>query len=81
MRNHAETGESRIVNDEATGKPYPFCHRDPSRVLEEDDLCVIYKDGFLMTLHSREIILPSDRKFWPARENLAWHRSEVFERG
>lgn len=29
-----------------TGKPCPFCHRDPARVLAEDELCVIYKDGF-----------------------------------
>lgn len=27
-------------------KPCPFCHRDPARVLEEDDLTVVYKDGF-----------------------------------
>jgi diadenosine tetraphosphate (Ap4A) HIT family hydrolase len=24
----------------------PFCHRDPARVLAEDDLTVTYKDGF-----------------------------------
>lgn len=27
-------------------KPCPFCHRDPARVLEEDELSVIYQDGF-----------------------------------
>lgn len=27
-------------------KPYPFCQRDPARVLGEDDLSVIYQDGF-----------------------------------
>lgn len=27
-------------------KPCPFCHRDPARVLAEDDQTVIYKDGF-----------------------------------
>jgi len=27
-------------------KPCPFCHRDPDRVLAEDDLTVVYKDGF-----------------------------------
>jgi len=29
-----------------SAKPCPFCHRDPARVLAEDDLTVIYKDGF-----------------------------------
>lgn len=37
--------------------------------------------GYLMTLAGREIIRPSDQKLWPARENLAWHRNEVFDRG
>jgi len=37
--------------------------------------------GFLMTLSGREIIRPSDPKLWPARENLAWHRNEIFDRG
>lgn len=27
-------------------KPCPFCFRDPARVLGEDELTVIYKDGF-----------------------------------
>ncbi len=27
-------------------RPCPFCHRDPARVLAEDDLTVLYKDGF-----------------------------------
>lgn len=27
-------------------KPCPFCHRDSDRVLAEDDLSVIYQDGF-----------------------------------
>ncbi len=27
-------------------KPCPFCQRDPARVLAEDDLSVIYQDGF-----------------------------------
>lgn len=27
-------------------KPCPFCHRDAKRVLAENDLTVIYKDGF-----------------------------------
>jgi len=27
-------------------KPCPFCYRDPDRVLAEDDLTVVYKDGF-----------------------------------
>jgi diadenosine tetraphosphate (Ap4A) HIT family hydrolase len=27
-------------------RPCPFCHRDPARVLGEDDLTVTYKDGF-----------------------------------
>lgn len=29
-----------------TAKPCPFCQRDPARVLGEDDLSVIYQDGF-----------------------------------
>jgi putative restriction endonuclease len=37
--------------------------------------------GYLMTLAGREIIRPSDPKLWPARENLAWHRKETFDRG
>jgi diadenosine tetraphosphate (Ap4A) HIT family hydrolase len=27
-------------------KPCPFCILDPARILAEDELCVIYKDGF-----------------------------------
>ena len=29
-----------------TVKPCPFCVLDPARVLAEDDLTVVYKDGF-----------------------------------
>ncbi|MCU0842523.1 MAG: HIT family protein [Thiobacillaceae bacterium] len=27
-------------------KPCPFCHLDPARILAEDALTVVYKDGF-----------------------------------
>jgi len=30
----------------SAAKPCPFCHLDPARVLAEDALTVIYKDGF-----------------------------------
>ena len=30
----------------SSAKPCPFCHRDPARALAEDDLTVIYQDGF-----------------------------------
>lgn len=40
-----------------TAKPCPFCQRDPARVLGEDDLSVIYQDGFpVSTGHT--VIIP-----------------------
>ena len=38
-------------------KPCPFCHRDPDRVLAEDDLTVVYKDGFPVS-PGHTVILP-----------------------
>lgn len=29
-----------------SSRPRPFCHLDPARILGEDELAVIYKDGF-----------------------------------
>jgi diadenosine tetraphosphate (Ap4A) HIT family hydrolase len=39
-------------------KPCPFCHRDPARVLGEDALTVIYKDGFPVS-PGHLVILPT----------------------
>jgi len=39
-------------------KPCPFCHRDPVRVLSEDALTVIYKDGFPVS-PGHLVILPT----------------------
>jgi diadenosine tetraphosphate (Ap4A) HIT family hydrolase len=39
-------------------KPCPFCLRDPSRVLGEDELTVIYKDGFPVS-PGHLVILPT----------------------
>jgi diadenosine tetraphosphate (Ap4A) HIT family hydrolase len=41
----------------STEKPCPFCHRDPARVLAEDELTVIYKDGFPVS-PGHTVILP-----------------------
>ncbi|HYP68745.1 MAG TPA: HIT family protein [Thiobacillaceae bacterium] len=35
----------------------PFCQRDPARVLAEDDLVVIYKDGFPLSV-GHTLIIP-----------------------
>jgi diadenosine tetraphosphate (Ap4A) HIT family hydrolase len=40
-----------------SSRPCPFCHRDPERVLAEDDLTVIYKDGFPVS-PGRTLIIP-----------------------
>lgn len=29
--------------------PCPFCHLDPRRILAENELIVVYKDGFLVS--------------------------------
>ncbi len=34
--------------------------------------------SYLMSFAGRQIIRPNDRELWPATENLAWHRKEVF---
>jgi diadenosine tetraphosphate (Ap4A) HIT family hydrolase len=39
-------------------KPCPFCHRDPARVLSEDELTVIYQDGFPVS-PGHLVILPT----------------------
>ena len=38
-------------------EPCPFCHRDSARVVAEDDLTVIYKDGFPLSL-GHTLIIP-----------------------
>ena len=38
-------------------EPCPFCQRDPARVLVEDDLAVVYKDGFPLSV-GHSLILP-----------------------
>jgi diadenosine tetraphosphate (Ap4A) HIT family hydrolase len=37
--------------------PYPFCHLDPKRILAEEELIVVYKDGFPVS-QSHTVIIP-----------------------
>lgn len=51
--------QSRIPESVAmtTAKPCPFCVLDPARILSEDELTVVYKDGFpVSTGHA--VIIP-----------------------
>ena len=41
----------------SSAKHCPFCNRDPGRVLAEDDLTVMYKDGFPVS-PGHTVILP-----------------------
>lgn len=34
--------------------------------------------GHMLTLSDRPMFRPSERRFWPDQDNLAWHRSEKF---
>lgn len=40
-----------------TSKPCPFCNLDPSRILAEDELTVVYRDGFPVSL-GHTVIIP-----------------------
>ncbi|MHB1186073.1 HIT family protein [Thiobacillus sp.] len=37
--------------------PCPFCHLDPKRILAEDELIVVYKDGFPVS-QGHTVIIP-----------------------
>ncbi|NDP48976.1 MAG: HIT family protein [Sulfuriferula multivorans] len=41
----------------STSKPCPFCTLDPSRILAEDELTVVYCDGFPVSL-GHTVIIP-----------------------
>jgi putative restriction endonuclease len=36
--------------------------------------------GHILTLSDRSIFTPEEDRFWPAQDNLAFHRREVFIR-
>jgi len=36
--------------------------------------------GHILTLRDRSIFTPEENKFWPAQENLEWHRSTYFRK-
>lgn len=38
-------------------KPCPFCHLDPNRIMVEDELTVVYRDGFPVSL-GHSVIIP-----------------------
>lgn len=40
-----------------TTKPCPFCVLDPARILAEDELTVVYKDGFPVSL-GHTVVIP-----------------------
>jgi diadenosine tetraphosphate (Ap4A) HIT family hydrolase len=40
-----------------TSKPCPFCHLDSNRIMAEDDLTVVYRDGFPVSL-GHSVIIP-----------------------
>ncbi|MDP1863704.1 MAG: HIT family protein [Thiobacillus sp.] len=40
-----------------SSKPCPFCNLDPSRILAEDELTVVYRDGFPVSL-GHTVIIP-----------------------
>lgn len=40
-------------------KPCPFCHLDPNRILAEDELSVVYRDGFPVSL-GHCVIIPRE---------------------
>ena len=40
-----------------TSKPCPFCHLDANRIMAEDDLTVVYRDGFPVSL-GHSVIIP-----------------------
>jgi diadenosine tetraphosphate (Ap4A) HIT family hydrolase len=42
---------------QAAAKPCPFCVLDPTRILAEDELTVVYKDGFPVSL-GHTVIIP-----------------------
>jgi diadenosine tetraphosphate (Ap4A) HIT family hydrolase len=42
---------------QTAAKPCPFCVLDPTRIIAEDELTVIYKDGFPVSL-GHTVILP-----------------------
>ena len=42
---------------QAAAKPCPFCVLDPARILAEDELTVVYKDGFPVSL-GHTVIIP-----------------------
>ena len=38
-------------------KPCPFCHLDPNRVMADDELAIVYRDGFPVSL-GHTVIIP-----------------------
>jgi putative restriction endonuclease len=36
--------------------------------------------GHILTLSDRNIFTPDEHKFWPAQDNLTWHRKNLFRR-
>ncbi len=52
-----ESNLSALGMNQPTIKPCPFCHLDPNRILAEDELTVIYKDGFPLSL-GHTVIIP-----------------------
>lgn len=63
----------------------PNLHRafDRHLISIDDDYRVLLKTDFIEAENSdygikkyegRELLLPAERKYWPAKENLAWHR-------
>jgi putative restriction endonuclease len=36
--------------------------------------------GHILTLSDRNIFTPDEQKFWPAQDNLNWHRKNLFSR-
>jgi putative restriction endonuclease len=36
--------------------------------------------GHILTLSDRNIFTPDEHKFWPAQDNLHWHRQKRFKR-
>jgi len=41
----------------STSKPCPFCHLDANRIMAEDELTIVYRDGFPVSL-GHSVIIP-----------------------
>ena len=58
-------------------KPCPFCHLDANRILAEDELTVVYRDGFPVSL-GHTVIIPR-RHFATLFEATEAEQSALFK--